>query len=175
VEKMKHPKLILLKGKPTAGKSTAWHSLREDKRMKDWVFIDVAKMKGQFNNLGDETRKKLGKKLLFYTLKQVMPLKKNIIIEEMSEKTLRKYINPVIKKYSYKIITFYFDVSIEEAHERNVQRAKDKWHPYMAKKKLEEFHRYHVKELEEDVNPIMVDCNKLSKKKVVELIIKNLK
>jgi len=67
---MKRPRLVLLKEKPTAGKSTAWHNLREKKKMKDWVFIDSARMKGQFGHLDDETRKKLGKKLLFYTLKQ---------------------------------------------------------------------------------------------------------
>jgi len=169
------PKLVLLKGKPTAGKSTAWHSLRENKKMKDWIFIDSARMKGQFGHLDDKTRKELGKKLLFYALKQVMPLKKNILIEEMSEKTVRKYINPIINKYKYQLITFYFEISIEEAYKRNVRRAKEKWHPYMKKKKLEYFHKYHVEEHKDDINPIIVDCDKLNKKQVVNFILKNLK
>lgn len=172
---MKHPRLVLLKGKPTAGKSTAWHNLQNKKKMKDWIFIDSARMKGQFKNLEDETRKKLGKKLLFYTLKQVMPLKKDIILEEMSEKTIRKFINPIIKKYGYKIITFYFEVALEKAYGRNVERAKEKWHPYMRKKKLEGFHEYHEKVFKEDIDPIIVDCNKLGKKQVVEFILKKLK
>ncbi|MEK6951695.1 MAG: hypothetical protein AABX29_01645 [Nanoarchaeota archaeon] len=171
---MKYPRLVLLKGKPTAGKSTAWYTLRKMKIMKDWLFIDVAHMKGQFANLDDETRKTLGKKLLFFTLKQVMPLKKDIIIEEMSEKTIRKYINPIIKKYKYKIITFYFEVSLETAYKRNIQRAKEKWHPYMKKKKLGDFHEYHVEEYKEDITPIIVDCNRLNKKQVVDFIIKKL-
>jgi len=56
----------------------------------------------------------------------------------------------------------------------NVQRAKEKWHPYMKKKKLEGFHEYHEKGFEEDVNPIIVNCNKLSKEGVVRFIMKKL-
>lgn len=159
------PKLVILRGKPTSGKSTAWHNLRKRKEMKDWVFVDHCAMK---TGLG----KDLGKKSLFAVLKLVMPSKKDIIIEEMSEDTVRKYINHYIGKYDYKIITFQFEVSLKEAYKRDVQRSKERWHPFMGKKQIQEMHKMHEERL--DQKAILIDCNKLGKRQVVEFILKEL-
>ena len=166
---MTHPKLVLLKGKPTAGKSTAFRSLRYDPRIKkEFIFVD-------HENLKTVMGKQEGKMALFDILRDVMKNKPNIITEEMSGKTLMKYIGKEIKKYKYKIITFYFDVSLEKAHKRSIQRAKTKWHPLIEKQKMKELHEYHVQEHKEDINPILVDCNKLNKRQVTEFIIKKIK
>lgn len=162
---MKQPRIVILRGKPTAGKSTAWHALGQDKRMKDFIFIDFAKKKGELGK--DEA-----KKWLFEELKQKMLTGKDIIIEEMSEETLRKYIDKEIEENEYKILVFQFEISIETAHKRNFQRAEEKWHPLMEKEKLEELHKMHEEKF--DKNAILVDCNKLDKEQVVELIIKKL-
>ena len=162
---MKKPRLVILRGKPTAGKSTAWHNLKKRKAMKDWLFVDHTNLK---TNLGRE----LGKESLFAVLKVVMSSKKDIIIEEMSEETLRKYTDKEIKKYGYKIITFQFEISLKTAEKRNVQRAKDKWHPLMGKKKVKELHKMHDERADE--KGILVDTNKLGKRKVVEFILEKI-
>ena len=74
------PKLVVFRGKPTSGKSTAWHSLRKKKELKDWAFIDNASIKNMFDNFSDKDRKAFGNKVLFSALKAVMPTKKNILI-----------------------------------------------------------------------------------------------
>jgi predicted kinase len=162
---MKKPKIVILRGKPTSGKSTAWHNLKKRKEMGDWLFVDHGTLK---KNLGKE----LGKKSLFAVLKTVMPTKKNIIIEESSEKTLKKYISRQIKKYNYEIITFQFEVSLKTAYKRNIQRAKDKWHPLLTKKWIKHTHKIHEERF--DKNAYLVDCNKLGKRQVINFILKKL-
>ena len=162
---MKKPKLVIIRGRPTSGKSTAWHNLKKRKEMKDWLFVDHANLKTTFG-------KELGKHSLFAILKTIMPSKKNIIIEEMSEKTLKKHIKYYLKKHKYKIITFQFFVSTKTAYKRDIQRAKEKWHPKMGKRWVEKMHKLHDERL--DPKGILVDTNKLGKRKVVNFIIENL-
>jgi len=78
---MKKPRLVILRGKPTSGKSTAYANLRKSKFMKDWLFVDHCAFKTELGK--DE-----GKKKLFSELRKVMLSEKNIIIEEMSMKLL---------------------------------------------------------------------------------------
>jgi len=163
---MKQPKLVILRGKPTSGKSTAWHSLKKRKELTDWIFVDHANLK---TTLGRD----LGKHALFAVLKTVMPTRNNIIIEESSKQTIRKYLNYHIKKHNYKIITFQFEVSLNTAYKRNIQRAKDKWHPYIKKQELERLHEMHNQRFDKTAH--LIDCNKFSKKQVVDYIIKTLK
>lgn len=163
---MKKPKLVILRGRPTSGKSTAYANLRKSKSMKDWLFVDHCAMKTWLG-------KDLGKKSLFAVLKVVMPSKKDIIIEEMSKETVRKYIYSYIKKYDYKIIVFQFTVRTQTAYKRDVQRAKTKWHPKMGKKWINETHKMHDERF--DKNAVLVDTNRLGKRQVVDLILKSLK
>ena len=159
-------KLVILRGRPTSGKSTAYANLQKKKEMKDWLFVDHA-------NLKEKLGKELGKKSLFAVLKVVMSTKKNIIIEEMSEETIRKYVGSYIKKYNYRVVVFQFTVRTKTAYKRDVQRAKAKWHPLMGKKWIDETHKMHDEQF--DKKAFLVDTNKLSKKKVVDLILKELK
>lgn len=159
------PKLVILRGKPTSGKSTAWHALRKRKELQDWVFVDHCSMK---ESLGREK----GGLRLYKELKKVLKSGKNIMIEETSEKTIRKYINSEIEKFGYEIVVFQFEISFEEAKKRNVQRSKVGWHEFIEEKKLKSLHEYHDEKI--DKNAVLVDGNKLGKEKVVELILKNL-
>ena len=170
---MKNSKLIILRGKPTAGKTTAFHNLEKDKRMKNITFVDFSEIKNKFSKLPDEERKRLGKETLFKILKELMPSKKDILIEEMSRETINKYLGTDIKKYHYKIIVFQFEISIETAYKRNVKRAKEKWHPLMAKTELEGLHKLHEERF--DKKAILINTENLNKKEVVNFIINKLK
>jgi tRNA uridine 5-carbamoylmethylation protein Kti12 len=163
---MKKSKMVILRGRPTSGKSTAYANLQKKNEMKDWLFVDHA-------NLKEKLGRELGKKSLFSVLKTVMPSKKNIIIEEMSEETVRKHIGSYIKKYNYKIVVFQFTVRTETAYKRDVKRAKAKWHPFMGKKKIKEMHDMHDERF--DKNAFLIDTNKFSKKKVVDFVLEKLK
>ncbi len=170
---MKKPMIVVLRGKPTSGKSTAWHNLRKKKELKEWIFVDNASIKEMYDNLPNEERKKLGNNSLFEILKITMKTRRNILIEEMSEATLMKHIERWIIKYNYKIVTFQFEVSRKTAYKRDIQRTKDKWHPFMGKKLVNDLHDYHEEKF--DKNGILVDCNKLGKKAVVKFILGKIK
>jgi hypothetical protein len=162
----KQPRIAILRGRPTSGKSTVWHALKKKRAMKSWNFIDHVSLK---NKLGKEP----GKVALMNELKKAMKNKDDIILEEMSEKSLKKHIRYYLKRYNYKIITFQFFVSTETAYKRDIQKAKEKWHPKMGKKWINEMHALHDKRT--DPNGILVDTDKLNKKQTVDFIIKKLK
>lgn len=170
---MRKPIIAVLRGKPTSGKSTAFHTLKKNKKMKTWIFVDHCAIKDMLENLPDEERKKLGKQILFFTMNKIMPLKKNILVEEISREAILKNLKKEIRKYKYEIKVFQFEVSLSTAYKRNIMRAKQKWHPLMSKKWLKEAHEKHQKSV--DVDAILVDTNKLSKKQVVEFIVRKLK
>ena len=171
--KMKKSKLVILRGSPTSGKSTAFHGLKNKKEMRGWLFVDFCNIKEMMGEtLCDDDRKHYGQRFLFAILKEAMKSAKNIILEEMSEKSLRRSINHFIKKYNYEIVTFQFTVRTDVAHKRDVQRAKDKWHPFMGKELVNKLHKYHDKNI--DPNGIVVDTNKLGKKVVVDFILEKL-
>ena len=161
------PKLVILRGNPAAGKSTAYANLRKRNEMKDWLFVDHCAMKNWFG-------KDLGKKSLFAILKVVMPSQKNIIIEEMSRETIMKFLKSYIKRYNYKIIVFQFEVDLKKAKKRDIQRVVDKKH-YQKKilKNIEEIHNMHNERF--DYKGTIVDTNKLSKIQVVDFILDKLK
>ncbi len=170
---MINPRLIILRGKPTAGKTTAFHNLEKDEIMKDFIFIDFSSIKNKFKNFPDKERRKLGKEFLFKKLKEIMPSKKDILIEEMSKETIKKYLKNEIKRYNYKIIVFQFEISLETAYKRNIKRAKERWHPLMAKEELKKLHKIHEERF--DKNAILIDTEKLNKKEVVDFIVKKIK
>jgi predicted ABC-type ATPase len=169
---MKKPKLVILRGRPTSGKTTALASLRKRKELQDYLIIDFSALKGNFDNQGDK-RKEYAKRSLFALLKEIMPDQKDILLDEMSRDTIMKYIGRHVKKYNYQIVVFQFYVDTETAYKRDVQRSKAGEHPYLGKKKVKEFHDMHDRD--SDPEGITVDCNKLSRKGVVDFIVRNLK
>lgn len=161
----KMKRLIILRGKPTAGKSTAFANLRKNKKMKEIIFIDHPELKKAFGK--DEAKKKL-----FAEIVDAMETGKDILTEEMSEETLMKNIGKEIKENSYKIVIFQFEISFETALMRNVERSKIGWHKLMTEQELKDLFKMHEEKF--DKNAILVDCNKLNEKQVVEFIIKKL-
>ena len=92
------PKIVILRGRPASGKSTAFAKLKKRKEFDGWVLIDNCELKSWFNYL--EENKEIKKKALFALMKEVMKKKKNILLEEMSRKTIMKYIGNILLIYN---------------------------------------------------------------------------
>tara|TARA_Y100000310_G_C20523762_1_gene734975 strand:+ start:332 stop:844 length:513 start_codon:yes stop_codon:yes gene_type:complete len=170
---MKKSKIVILRGKVATGKTTALYNLRKRKEMKDWIIIDFNDLKRQFAYLGDEKRKEYGKKSLMAILKILMPSKVNILIDEMSEATLKKHISHSIRKYGYEVVTFQFTADLDASIEREAQRRKVVGKKPRGAKWVKKYHKMH----EENADPkgIVIDTSKLNEKKVVKFILEELK
>jgi len=170
---MKKPKIVILRGKVATGKTTALLNLRKRKEMKDWAIIDFNNLKYQFAHLGDEKRKEYGKKSLMAILKVLMPMKVNILLDEMSESTLRKHISHSIRKYNYQIVTFQFTADIDESIKREAHRRKIIGKKPIGAKWVKKFHKHH--EEKADPKGIIVDTSELNEGQVVNFILKEIK
>ena len=177
--KKSKPKIVFLKGGSNTGKSTAFRKLkdlREKGTMAGWVFIDSTEFKSWFKSLGD--KKEIQKIALFSLMKEIMNNGKNILLEEMSARTAKKYLAYQIKKYRYELITFEFVVdNAETSHKRDIQRVKNKedknQRKVLGKKFISENHERHRNNL--DPGCIFVNPSKLGKKQVVDFILNELK
>jgi len=170
---MGRPKLVILRGGAACGKSTALYRLKKNKKFKDWAIIDNCSLKLQFENLGGEKMKEYGHGALFFLLKTIMSTKRNIIVDEMSEKTLRKNINYYINKYEYEIVTFQFAVSVETAIKREVHRRESVGLKSRGASWVKRLHKFHEEKI--DKNGILINTDRFDKKGVEKFIIKNLK
>ena len=159
------PKLVILRGRPTSGKTTALRTLKKRKELKDWNIIDHSEIKSKIG-------KEAGKEKLHELLKESMQKSKNILTEETSRKTLNKYLGNLIRKCKYKIMVFQFFVSTETAYKRDVQRGKEKWHPAMGKEWVKKMHKLHDKRA--DPEGIIVNTDKLNKREVISFILKKI-
>jgi len=164
-------RLVILRGKPASGKSTAYASLKKSSKMKKWVFADHPAIKEMFSNLKERTS--WGKLVLFEVLKIAMESGKDIITEEMSEETLRKHINSHIKKNKYKIITFQFEVSKKKAYKKEAERRIKIGLKSRGKKWVDTMHKMHEQRV--DKKGIVINTTGMGKKQVVNFILKELK
>ena len=97
----------------------------------------------------------------------------NIIFDEMSREAINKNLKTQIRKYKYKIIVFQFTVKTDTAYKRDIKRAELLEHPKMGREKIDKLYKMHDDRFDKEA--ILVDTNKLNKKQVVDLIIKELK
>jgi len=169
---MKKSKIVILRGAPATGKTTALNNLRKHKEMNNWIIIDFNKLKRQFEHLGDKKRKAYGKQALFSILKILMAQKENIIFDEMSGEAIRKNFKYYIKKYNYNLIVFEFAAKVKiaikrEAHRRKIRgkKAQSNW--------IKQTHKERIKLLEK--NSITIDTTNLNQKQIVNFILKNIK
>ena len=129
---MKKPKLVLIDGMPTTGKSTTSYNLA--KKLPGWVFIDIWRIKDIFEPLGyskdldkqemnvlrdisKETTIKLAREIIRKT-------QRNIILQEATMEFVKKKLGKDLKKYNYKIYTDQLKVPIKQAIKRNIKRKK---------------------------------------------------
>ena len=89
-------KIVILRGRPTSGKSTAFANLKKKKVLKkNWILIDHPSVKKKLGKNG-------GKARLHELIKEAMLTGKNILTEETSRKTLNKFIGYYIRKHKYR-------------------------------------------------------------------------
>lgn len=175
---MEKPKIVFLKGGSNTGKSTAFRNLKKLKEkglLDNWVLIDHTELKGWFNKV--DNKRELQKIALFSIVKECMKQKKNILLEEMSQKTARKYLKNYIKKWGYELITFEFTVdNVNTSQLRDEQRVKNKedrnQRKTLGQKFIAKNHEMHRNNLDKDC--IFVNTSKLGKTQTVKFILKSL-
>lgn len=167
----KSHKIVIIRGLVTAGKTTISHELA--KVLPAWIFIDVWKIKEMFEPLGLKDRtplKTISKKGMITLLREVMrTMSINIILQESSRSFINKYLRKDLKKYNYKIYSFFLDVSFENAIKRDKQREK----PTMY---LDKNYNSETDWKKSRVNPekgdVIVNTNKSSTKEITNIILK---
>lgn len=173
---MERSKIVFLKGGSNTGKSSAFRNLRKLKGFLDnWVLIDHTELKEWFKKV--DGKKELQKQALFSVIKDCMRQRKNIILEEMSQKTARKYLKNYIKKFDYELITFEFIVDdVQTSQLRDEQRVKNKEDKNQRKELKKQFiaqnHEMHRNNIDKDC--IFVNTSKLGKIQTVDFILNNL-
>jgi adenylylsulfate kinase-like enzyme len=155
-------KIILIHGPMAAGKSTITEKLRE--KLPKYAYVDRPYIKG-LKPLGKELALKLSKKATYEIMKDIINLKKNMIVQEVNPVSLRKKLKNHLKKYQ--VYAFYIKCSIKEAKKREKQRAK-KARP----KRLEEIHKKYA---EPSKYETIIDTEKLSVKQSVDFILKSIR
>ena len=119
-------KIIIIRGKVTAGKTTASHELA--KVLPGWILIDPWKIKEMFEPLGLKDRtalKKASKKAMIEIMKvAIRDLGINVIVQETTRGFIKKHLRNDLKKKNYKICSFFLDVELQDAIKRDEQREK---------------------------------------------------
>src|SRR4030042_6195612 len=109
--KMTNPKIVLIDGMPTSGKSTTSYNLA--KKLPGWIFIDIWRIKDIFEPLGYSTDldKEEAKKLidiskdttLNITKEIITRTQRNIILQEITKESLQEKLAEDLKKHNYEI------------------------------------------------------------------------
>jgi len=159
------PKIILIHGSMAVGKSTITEKLM--KKLPNFAYVDRPYIKRGLKPLGRELAKKLSKEASYDIIKQIMKLKKNIIVQEVNIVSLRKKLKSYLKKYNYKIYAFHLTCSLKEAKKREKNRTK-KSRSRLLEKITKEFPPPSKFE-------IIIDTEKLSVRQAVDYIIKKIK
>jgi len=129
---MKRPKIVLIDGLPTSGKSTTSYNLA--RKLPGWIFIDIWRIKDIFEPLGYSTDldKKEADELMEiskeFTIKLarevIKKTQRNIILQETTTKFAKKKLGKDLKKHNYQIFTVQLKVPMKEAVKRNIKRKK---------------------------------------------------
>jgi len=130
--KTKKQKIILIDGMPTSGKPTTSYNLA--KKLPEWVFIDIWRIKDIFEPLGYSTDldKKEMNALMDISKEATIKLareiirktQRNIILQEATIKFVKKKLGKDLKKNNYEIYTIQLEVPFKEAIKRNKKRDK---------------------------------------------------
>jgi cytidylate kinase len=130
--KMKKPKIVLIDGLPTTGKSTTSYNLA--KKLPGWIFIDIWRIKDIFEPIGysidlEKEEKNaladISKRVTIMIAKEVIKsTQRNIILQEATKDFVRKKLGKDLKKYHYEIYTVQLKVPLKQAIKRNIKREK---------------------------------------------------
>lgn len=176
---MKKPKIVLIDGLPTTGKSTTSYNLA--KKLPGWIFIDNWRIKDIFEPVGyskdlDKKEKdslmNISKKATMMIAREVIRnTQRNIILQEARTDFIKKKLGRDLKKYNYDIYTVQLTVQFKEAIKRNIKRKK----PTLGFVKTWSEERWGDKiKRKIKKGDIIIDTSKNSPEKVIEIILKNI-
>ena len=160
------PTILIIHGPMASGKSTVCSHLHD--KLKDYVFVDKAYIKDtmlkRLKKVDRQTAKDITNKTVYFMLEQIIPLKKNILIQELRAHSLEKHVGKLLKKYNYKIFSFYLECSVEEAKKRDITRKNGQSRHGL----IEEMHAKHGYNDPED---IVINTKENNVEKTVSIII----
>jgi|TARA_Y100000034_G_C6865327_1_gene394335 tRNA uridine 5-carbamoylmethylation protein Kti12 len=129
---MKKPKIVLIDGLPTSGKSTTSYNLA--RKLPGWIFMDIWRIKDIFEPLGYSTDldkkeaddlMEISKEFTIRLAKEVIrKTQRNLILQETTTKFAKKKLGKDLKKYNYQIFTVQLKVPMKQAIKRNIKRKK---------------------------------------------------
>ncbi|MBU0907899.1 MAG: AAA family ATPase [Nanoarchaeota archaeon] len=157
------PTLINIHGPIASGKSTTCDALR--KKLKDFAFVDHAYIKRMLSPIGRTNAKKIFGEATIFILKELMKLRKDILVQERNPIKLKKRLKTFLK--GYHVHSFYLSCSLNEALRRDKSREK---RPSPAKK-IKENHQM-SKPTKHDV---IIDTEKYPLEKITNIILKQIK
>lgn len=171
------PKIVLIDGLPTTGKSTTSYNLA--KKLPNWVFVDIWRIKDMFESVGysNGLNKKeadllmeISKETTINIAREVIrKTQRNIILQEATYKYVKKKIGKDLKKYNYKIYNVQLVIPLKEMKKKDKKRKKPTLGvgDYWTEKKYQDKLKRKNKGAD-----VVVDTFKNSEKKVVEIILK---
>ena len=155
-------KLITIHGPAGAGKSTLTKIIRD--KIPTYSYVDRPIIKRGLKPAGRKEALRLSKKAAYFLIKELVNLKQNIIVQEVTPISMNKKIGEnFFKENSYEVISFYITCSIETAIKRDLERD--------AKTVGEEgIKKIHDEYIAPAPYEIIIDTEKMSVEKCIEII-----
>jgi len=171
----KKRKIVIISGLTTAGKTTSSYEFA--KVLPGWVFIDNWKIKEIFEPLGLKDRTQIldiSKKATLMITREVMrKMGRNIILQEAKRDYIKKKLGKDIKKYNYKLYSFFLKNKFSDAVKRDIRRKKSTLGIGKRGWTKEDWERKAKKKpFKED---IIIDTSEKNPKQVVEIMLKSIK
>ena len=159
------PTIIAIHGPPAVGKSTITAELR--KKLKNCAYVDRPNIKRGLKPIGRPISKKLSKKTSIAILKELIKLKKDVIVEEIAAADIKKKLKFALWWHDYKVHGFYLQCSVREAIERDKHRKK--------KPRANLVRKIHKEYPTLSEHETMINTEKTSIKESVKLILKSIR
>ncbi|MFH1828404.1 MAG: hypothetical protein ABH824_04020, partial [Nanoarchaeota archaeon] len=116
--------------------------------------------------------KNTSKKAMVLIMREVIRnLGINIIVQETTQKFVRKYLRQDLKKHNYKLYSFFLDIDLENAIKRDIQREK----PTMGLGKIKTREEWEKAKAQPDKEDIVIHTGKHKIKEVVDIILSETK
>jgi predicted ABC-type ATPase len=154
------PKLIIIHGPTCVGKSTLSHGVF--KKLKGFAFVDRAYIKSMLRPCGNPGAKNVIRKATHLMVRELMKLKKDILIQEQSRSSLKLIIDRYGK--DYEIISFFLTSDLKTS----IQRAKSREKKFWGSKKITAMHE----RIKPEPKDIIIDTKKNSISKCINIVLK---
>lgn len=128
----KKPKIVILDGMPTSGKTTISYNLA--KKLPEWILVDIWRIKDMFVPIGysnslDKGEEKIlheiSKKEIFKLARAIIKnTQRSIIIHDIPIPDVKKKLGKELRENKYEVFSFQLKVPFEEAIKRNKKREK---------------------------------------------------